>query len=203
MKSPKVCLVLCSLAALLLACDLPFLSQEKTATFVETTSATPNADSNPSNANATPEADSTIDANATANPSAVGTRRPAAPRTAPAVYVSSIRIDPPQPRSGPNPVTFYVRFQSTFPNKQTYKWLVKIFRPGDNKSFGETAAMNTDIPPGASEIASANNWHTNPYQCESFTARVFYVESGVYADPIEFKKTDGVNTPFVDFKVCP
>lgn len=197
------------LAAFMLACDIPFVSQEKKATFVENTPSIPGNASNPAaNANATPEAsatsDTTLDANATPGaPIASGTRRPTATRAAPAIYVASLRVDPPQPRSGPGPITFYVRFQSTFTTKQPIKWLVKIFRPGENKSFGETAAVTLDISPGASEIASSPNWHTNPFQCETFMARAFWYDVGVFADPLEFKKPDGTNTPFVEFKVCP
>lgn len=193
------------LAALILACDIPFISQEKKATFVESTPTTSGSDSTQAaNTNATPDPNATVDANATpGGPTPSGTRRPTATRTAPAVYVASLRVDPVQPRSGPGPVTFYVKFQSTFATKQPFRWLVKIYRPGENKSFGETAAINTDIPPGINEIASANNWHTNPFQCETFFARVYWVETGIFSDPIEFKKPDGVNTPFVEFKVCP
>jgi len=205
MSHRKIYLILFFFAALMLACDIPFVAQEKKATFVENTPAAPGTSSNPTaDANATPDANATADANTTPGaPTASGTRRPTTPRAAPVVYVASLRVDPAQPRSGPGPVTFQVKFQSTFTTKQPFRWLVKIYRPGENKSFGETAAINTDIPPGVSEIASANNWHTNPFQCENFTARVYWVEAGVYTDPVEFKKPDGVNTPFVEFKVCP
>ncbi len=205
MTRSKILPLVFFLAALIVACDIPFISQEKKATFVEGTPSSPSVTSNPAaDANATPDANATIDANATlgtAAPSA--TRRPTAPRAAQAVFAASLRVDPPQPRSGPGPVTFHVRFQSTFTTKQSIRWLVKIFRPSENKSFGETAAINSDISPGASEISSADNWHTNPFQCETFVARVYWVDVGVYTDPIEFKKPDGVNTPFVEFKVCP
>ena len=189
------------LAALALACDLPFVAQEKRATYVEGAPGLPGAPLG--NANATAQATLPADANVTPGAStAVATRRATTSRAA-AVYVASLRVAPVQPRSGPDPVTFYVRFQITYPSKHSVKWLVKIFRPGETKSFGETSALTTDIPPGTNEIPSANNWHTNPFQCETFIARVFWIEVGLYADPIEFKKPDGVNTPFGEFKVCP
>lgn len=211
MNQTKILAFALMVAALTLACDLPFGLQQKIGQYVGPTptqsgsGVSPLADASPtSDTNATPDTNATADANTTpGTPNASSTRRPAPTRVPPAVYVSSLRVDPPQPRSGPGPVTFFIRFQSTFTTKQTVKWLVKIYRPGETKSFGETAALTTDIPPGSSEIASANNWHTNPFQCEPFSARVYWFETGVFSDPLEFKKPDGANTPFVDFKVCP
>jgi len=207
MSQMKIGLPIFFFALLMLACDLPFIAREKTATYVEATSTDVAALSTPAPSateDATQEANATLDANATpGTPGTAATRRPAATRGPAAVFVVSLRTDPVQPRSGPAPVTFYVRFQSTFTTNQPYRWLVKIYRAGETKSFGETAAITTDIPPGISEIPSANNWHTNPFQCETYTARVYWVEAGLYADPIEFKKPDNVNTSFVDFKVCP
>ncbi len=200
------------LGALTLACDLPFLAQQKQATFVQGTlqPGTPSSDLTPapgtaSDANATPPSGATADANVTPGaPSSQPTRRAptATPRIAPGIYAASIRVDPANPRSGPSPVVFYVRFQNTYNEKKPYRWLVKIYRPGETKSFGETASISSDIPVGASEIASASNWHTNPFQCETFIARVYWLESG-NPEPFEFKRPDGVNTPFVEFKVCP
>lgn len=204
MNHSRIPAIVFILTALVLACDLPFGAQQKIAQYVDTTPTPPGTGTNPvADANSTPEANATPDPNLTpGTPNVSVTRRPSPPRAA-AVYVTSLRVDPPQPRSGPGPVTFFVRFQSTFTTKQSFKWLVKIYRPGESKSFGETAAVTTDIPPGVIEIASANNWHTNPFQCEPFSARVFWYETGTFSDPIEFKKPDGANTSFVDFKVCP
>src|SRR5262249_47114541 len=155
MYARKTYVIVVLFTALVLACDIPFVTQEKKATFVEGTpgaTTAANTKSTPSAIDATTEA-----ADATPAPGETQTTRRAAtsaPRGNPAIYVQSIRVDPTQPHSGPGPITFYIKFQSTYPNKQTYKWLVKIYRPGETKSFGETAAVTTDIAPGISEVAS-------------------------------------------------
>jgi hypothetical protein len=122
----------------------------------------------------------------------------------PGVYATKIRLDPPEPKSGPGYVRFYVTFDNTTSKPLQYKWLVKLYTMDDSRhSFGETAALVSNIQPGTSEIASAVNWRTNPLNCLPLTARVFWVNADVSADLFEFKKPDGVNSTATDFQVCP
>lgn len=134
------------------------------------------------------------------------TRSPAtgAVTAPPGVYVTKIRLDPPAPKSGPDYVTFYATFQNTTGKMQQYKWLVKIYTADDSShSFGETAALVSNIPPGTTELASAANWRTNPLSCLPLTARVFFVNPDLGADPFEFKKPDGSAGVATNFQVCP
>ncbi len=126
------------------------------------------------------------------------------PNIASGVFATKIRLDPPQPKSGPDYVAFYVTFQNTTSKTLQYKWAVKIYRPDDSlHSFGETAVQTSNISPGTTEIASIANWRTNPISCEPFIARVFWINTDLSADPFEFKKPDGTAGPATNFQVCP
>lgn len=122
-----------------------------------------------------------------------------------AVFATAIRVNPPQPVSGPDYVTFYVTFNNTSGKTQQLKWYVKIWSPASStQSFGETAKLITNIPPGTSEVASSSNWRTNSMNCEPFTARVYWLHADVnFGNPNEFKKPDGSPGPIANFQVCP
>jgi hypothetical protein len=164
---------------------------------------------------ATPEA--TLTSAGTSAPAATRTSAPIGPITVatiatnddapgnPAkVYVSAIRVNPAQPVSGPNYITFNVTFVNNSGQSQALKWYVKIWSPSNTtQSFGETAKQINDIPVGTSVIASASNWRTNPLNCESFTARVYWLNSTVnYGNPVEFTKADGSAGVQQNFQVC-
>ncbi len=126
-----------------------------------------------------------------------------APGNAAKVYVSAIRANPAQPVSA-GYVTFYGTFVNNSGASQALKWYVKIWSPSNtNQSFGETAKQINDIPAGTSVIASASNWRTNPINCESFTARVYWLNSSVnFGNPVEFTKPDGSAGVQQNFQVC-
>jgi len=120
------------------------------------------------------------------------------------VHATAIRVSPAQPIAGTDYVTFFVTFNNSSGKTQPLKWIVKIWSPDNStKSFGETSAQSNDVPTGTSEIASAANWRTNPIACQAFYARVYWVNTDVTADPVEFKKPDGSAGPLTNFQVCP
>src|SRR5574341_75637 len=136
------------------------------------------------------------------------TRRPptrvpptATPAVPPGIYAMAIRLDPAAPRINQF-VTFYVTFLNTASESKKYRWFVKIYKPDERNSFGETAKSDNDIPVGRIELATPNNWKVGGFgDCQPYFARAFWVdaENNVVT---EFLKPDGqgVNQ---GFSVCP
>lgn len=131
------------------------------------------------------------------------TRAAASPTSSapPGVYAVGMRLDPGNPRGG-NQVTFFVSFLNTTKETKHYRWFVKIYRPDERNSFGETAKSDIDIPAGTAEFATPNNWKTGVFaDCQPFFARPFWFDIDTTL-VTEFLKTDGqaVNQ---GFSVCP
>jgi|GEM_PF-722952 len=132
------------------------------------------------------------------------TRAAASPTSSapPGIYAVSIRLDPTNPR-GNTQVTFYVTFLNTTKETKHYRWFVKIYRPDERNSFGETAKSDIDVPVGTSEFTTPNNWKTAVFaDCQPYFARPFWLDTENNVPPTEFLKTDGqaVNQ---GFSVCP
>ncbi len=126
------------------------------------------------------------------------TSTPAAP---PGIYAIAIRLDPPAPKINQF-VTFYVTFLNTAGESKKYRWFVKVYKPDERNSFGETAKSDSDIPVGRIELATPSNWRVGGFgDCQPYFARVFWIdtESNVVT---EFLKPDGqgVNQ---GYSVCP
>lgn len=121
----------------------------------------------------------------------------------PGVYATNIRLDPPQPKRGQF-ITFNVAFLNTTGTAQTYTWKVKIYEPDAKNSFGETAVIRHDIPPGNSELPSMNNWRlTGSGDCTPYIARAFYMDPDTKQVTGEFLKPDRSGPPSANFQVCP
>lgn len=133
-------------------------------------------------------------------PGAAGTATPAGP---PGVYAASIRVE--GTRGDTVNPTFIVTFQNTTGGSRTYKWFVKIFRLDNrDRSFGETAAVTTDIPAGESEARSATNWRVSPRETLKFVARVFGSDANKGGNPDEFALPDGSGaSPELNFELAP
>ncbi len=131
------------------------------------------------------------------------TRAPATPtiNAPPGVYVTNIRVSPPQPRRGEN-VTFFVTFLNTAGSPQSYRWVVLVYKPEQKNSFGESAPMLSMIPVGQTEQASSDNWAIRG-GCDptTMTARVFWVDSD--NRKTEFLKPDRSGGPAHEFLSCP
>ncbi len=95
---------------------------------------------------------------------------------APGVYVTGMRLDPPQPLQRQD-VTFYVTFLNTTGVEQKYRWFIFIFREDQVAPFGQTSSDKTYIiPPGTSEQPSVNTWKMGPGQpCTNLTAEVHWL----------------------------
>ncbi len=127
------------------------------------------------------------------------TSTPSAP---PGVYAVSIRTDPAAPKRGQS-VTFYVTFLNTTGSPVGYNWRIAIYEPDKRHAFGDTKIMPGTVPPGTSELASADNWAVRgPGDCMQLLARVFWIDSDS-KEQREFIKPDGSGGPAAGFQVCP
>jgi hypothetical protein len=113
-----------------------------------------------------------------------------------------MRVDPADPKRN-NPVTFWITFLNTTGNTQTYNTRVLIFAPDAKNSKGDTQVVNTIIPVGLSEEASAANWTIHgPGGCEPYIARIFWIDPNT-KQPTEFVKPDQSGGTAVGFQMCP
>ena len=118
-----------------------------------------------------------------------------------AVYVTNIRMDPPEPKQ-PQAITFYVTFLNTTGTDQTFRWFIFIYRLGQRQPFGQTSADRVHvIPVGTVEQPSINVWRMGSNEpCTTVEARVHW-EDPSGSRPI-FNNTDG--QPYVlTFTMCP
>jgi hypothetical protein len=120
----------------------------------------------------------------------------------PGVWAVSVRVDPVKGTRG-QAINFFVTFLNNTGGPQTYRWRIRIYEPDKKNSFGDTATLDTSIPAGISEQASANNWKvTGPGDCLSFFARVFWADFSSKQET-EFLKPDQSGGPAAQFQVCP
>lgn len=120
----------------------------------------------------------------------------------PGVYAMAIRVEPKDPKRGQF-VKFIVTFLNTTAAPQTYRWRIRIFEPDKRNSFGDTAPLDTTIPVGTSDHASAENWRVGgPGDCMQFFARAFAIDPSTKQET-EFMKPDGTGGPAAAFQVCP
>ncbi|MEW5718705.1 MAG: Ig-like domain-containing protein [Chloroflexota bacterium] len=140
---------------------------------------------------------------ATATATRAPTRPPASPTISapPGVYATSIRLDPKEPKRN-QVVKFWVTFWNNTGAPQTYRWRILIFPPDAKNAKGDTATVDTTMPVGTSEFASADNWTIRgPGDCEQYFARVFWLDES--RNPNEFLKPDRSGGPATQFSICP
>jgi len=131
------------------------------------------------------------------------TRPPASPTIAapPGVWATAVRVDPIPPKNNQT-VKFWVTFLNTTGIPQAFRWRVLIFPPDAKNAKGDTAYVDSIIPVGTSELASADNWTIRgPAPCEQYFARVFWLDESKNA--IEFLKPDRSGGPATQFTICP
>ncbi len=121
------------------------------------------------------------------------------PTIPPGIYVTAIQVEPTTPKSNQEPV-FHVTFLNTTSRVQKYRWFVKIYKPEETSSFGETARGEREIPLKTSQLLSLASWKTLIMECTPFIARVFWVDAENQVH--ELLKPDG-NSPAKGFNVCP
>jgi hypothetical protein len=107
-----------------------------------------------------------------------------------AVYVTKIRLDPPEPKQKQD-VAFYVTFLNTTGIDQTFRWFVFIYREGQPKPFGQTSSDRARvISAGTIEQAAVNTWRMGLDEpCTTVEARVYW-EDPSGSRPI-FNSPDG------------
>ena len=125
---------------------------------------------------------------------------PTVPPPPPGVYVTQIRIEPPNPN-----VVEDVRFFATFWNTAgplQFKWCVYIFNAGAQNPRGQTACNSLiDFPLGTYEYSTPNTWKLGPgTPCTDLIARVQGIETN--GNHLIFKTPDFSENSF-PFRVCP
>jgi hypothetical protein len=140
-------------------------------------------------------------------PVATATRAPTRPPASPTinapsgVWATAVRVDPTAPKRNQT-VKFWVTFLNTTGIPQTFRWRILIFPPDAKNAKGDTAYVDSILPVGTSELASADNWTIRgPGDCEQYLARVFWLDESKNA--IEFLKPDRSGGPAAGFQICP
>jgi hypothetical protein len=120
---------------------------------------------------------------------------------APAVYVTDLKITPPQPKNKPAEFFFTVSFLNTVGENVNYpRWRVLIYPKGEDKAIGDPEGVSKTIANGSS------TQDTKPWSikvgvvCESFVAQpVWEDENG---KQIALTQPDG-KALTLEFQVCP
>ena len=101
----------------------------------------------------------------------------ATPTFAPGIFVLDLRTEPDPPMRGAD-LNFYVTFANTIGSPQNYKWNVYLYKPGEQKSYGEATITTTTVSIGINEFKLLGSWKLplgGP--CEDFVARVGWFDS--------------------------
>jgi len=104
------------------------------------------------------------------------TPSPTATRELPrGVYVTNIRLDPPEPKQQQD-FMFNVTFLNTTGQDQTFRWFVFIYRQGQSSPFGQTSSDKVrTIPAGTIEQAAVNTWKMGSSEpCTTLEAKVHW-----------------------------
>lgn len=83
-----------------------------------------------------------------------------------------------------------------------YRWFLKIYRPDVANSMGETFKKDDLVVPGTNEYAVSGWQVSGPGTCETFYARVFWVDLDS-KQTNEFLRPGMNSSPTVNFEVCP
>lgn len=116
-----------------------------------------------------------------------------------ALAVTALRVDPPNPVRN-EPIGFKMTFLNRTGAPQIKSLCAEIWRPGENKSFGQTHCAPQTIPNGASELSTGGWILTGIKQCSPFRARVVEQDEDSIRTPIP--QANG-SPLWLDFNVCP
>lgn len=97
------------------------------------------------------------------------------PTFQPGVYVTAMRIDPPQPKRRFD-MTFLATFLNTTGAVQNYRLVAFVYRPDQTRPMGQSFTNAVSIPPGTSELPAPGWVLTGPGGCEDFTVRMGWVD---------------------------
>lgn len=122
-------------------------------------------------------------------------------KLAPAVYVTNLKITPPQPKNKPAEFLFTVSFLNTVDENVNYpRWRVLIFSQGTAKPIGDPEGLSKTIVNGAS-TQDTKPWSIKVgVSCENFTAQpVWEDENGKQTVLVQ---PDGKPST-LEFQICP
>ena len=116
----------------------------------------------------------------------------------PGIYVTSLRVDPSEPRSG-DQIIFHATFLNTV-GPQEFSYCVELFRGLDvSKSVGISTCRPVRVELGTSELFSTG-WNVREGACTQYLARAISQDSAKARTPI--LQPDG-NISYLNFTVCP
>jgi hypothetical protein len=120
---------------------------------------------------------------------------------APGVYVTALRVSPPDPHRGLG-MAFFATFLNTTGAEKGFRWRVEIWRTEPTKnSFGITDGKNRTIPTGSNELDTTGDYKvTGIAACLPLRARVISEDDEMRRTP--FTKPDGSEL-WLEFQVCP
>lgn len=147
---------------------------------------------------------------ATLSPTVAATRAPATATRIPptntvvancpnGICVTDLKFSPAAPKRNQD-VTFTANFVNSTGQAKGYNWLILVYRQGQTKGFGESAAYNISIPPGASTFSITHTVVKGPGGCEPFYARAGWKISAF--EKYEFPNVSG-DPATAYFDVCP
>jgi len=117
------------------------------------------------------------------------------------VYVTSLTVDPPQPKSKPAQFVFHVGFKNTVGETVNYpRWRVLIFRKGENRAIGDPQGETKSIANGDSTLSTTPFAINVTSTCEDFVAQPVWEDEN--AKQIPFPMPDG-SAPSLEFQICP
>lgn len=137
-------------------------------------------------------------------PAPTATTLPATPtiNVPPGIYVTSMRVDPPEPRSDDH-IVFYATVLNTTGQAQTFNVCVEIYNPNGpdsmRKSTGITTCRPREIAVGTSEV-DTDGWNTREGGCTQYLAKTIYEDQAKARTT--FLQPDG-NNFWLNFTACP
>jgi hypothetical protein len=115
------------------------------------------------------------------------------------VCVTNLQFSPAAPKRNQD-VTFTANFLNSTGDTKSYNWLILVYRQGQTKGFGESAAYNISVPPGVSTFSITHTVVKGPGGCEPFYARAGWKISAF--EKYEFPNVSG-EPATANFDVCP
>lgn len=117
----------------------------------------------------------------------------------PGIYVTSLRVEPPEPKSADD-IVFYATMLNTTGQAQQFDLCVEIFNPDSLKrSVGITTCRPQPVAEGTSEVPT-NGWKTREGSCVQYLAKAIFEDQTKAR--VTFLKPDGDNF-WLNFTVCP
>lgn len=120
---------------------------------------------------------------------------------APGVYVTDLKITPPQPQNKPAEFFFTVSFLNTVGENVNYpRWRVLIFPKGDDNTIGDPEGLSKTIANGAS-VQDTKPWSIRVANvCENFVAQPIWEDEN--ASRHILVQPDGKPLT-LEFQICP